>query len=54
MALTLTFTLTLNLTKPDTNQSLTVTLKALDALKHFFQIDVIIIDNEGSLFIWET
>ena len=33
---------------PDPNQSLTVTLKAL---KHIFQSDVIIIDNEGSLFI---
>ena len=39
---------------PDPNQSLTVTLKALDALKHIFQSDVIIIDNEGFLFIWET
>ena len=39
---------------PDPNQSLTVTLKALDALKHILQNDVIIIDNEGFLFIWET
>ena len=29
-------------------------LKALDTLKHIFQSDVIIIDNESSLFIWET
>ena len=44
---------------PSPNQILawltpTVTLKALDALKHICQSDVIIIDNEGSLFIWET
>ena len=35
------------------NQTLTVILKALDELTHIFQNDVIIIDNEGSLFIWE-
>ena len=40
--------------KQDPNQSLTVNLKALDALKHVFQSDVIITDNEGSLFVWET
>ena len=33
--------------------ALTVTLKALDALKHIFHSDVIIIDYEGSLFMWE-
>ena len=33
---------------------LTVILKALDALKHICQSDVIIIDNESFLFIWET
>ena len=53
LTLTLTFTITLKPT-PDPNQPLTVTLKALDALKHIFQRDVIIIDNEGTLFIWET
>ena len=29
------------------------TLNALDALKHILR-DVVIIDNKGSLFIWET
>ena len=45
--------LTIFVLKPNLhhNQSLTVTL---DALKHIFQSDFIIIDNEGSLFTWET
>ena len=40
-----------DLPNPDPNQSLTVTLKTVDALKHIFWSDVIIIDNEGSLLI---
>ena len=52
--LNLTFTITLTLNNSWPWLTLTVTLKALDALKHIFQSDVIIIDNDGSLFIWES
>ena len=37
-----------------TLKALNVSLKVLDVLKHIFQSDVIIINNEGALFIWET